>query len=79
MEKVDINRRVDEIRKRAQENGGKTLPAIKSGEKICPFSLSSGGLPCGAWCQLYRPGKSKYACPLQEIPTISWNTRKGGK
>jgi hypothetical protein len=46
------------------------------GKKICPF-MSSGKdiVPCSPACMLYREGKqgSKYQCPFQELPNMSWN------
>ena len=80
MEKADIKKRVDKMRDDAKKNNKGQQKAksieLKPGEKICPFSLGVGGLPCGGWCQLHRSGKTAFACPLQEIPTIGWNTRK---
>ena len=70
---------------KAKENPGKN-PEEKKIEgkvekkiegKICPFSLASGkARQCGNWCQLYREGKKFFSCPLQEVSTISWNTRR---
>lgn len=84
MEKTDFEKRMSNLRKFVGENGGSgdyknpgevAEEAKKADVKICPFSIAAGGFPCGEWCALYRKGKIKWACPLQEIPSISWNTR----
>lgn len=88
MEKAEIKSRVNSIREgaendrkkngyKAKESPGEKKPEKNFEGKVCPFSLVSGkARRCGNWCQLYREGKEKFACPLQELSTISWNTRK---
>lgn len=92
MEKAEIKLRIDSLREGAEKDReknnykAKKNPVEKKAEekpkkkfvgKVCPFSLASGkARQCGNWCQLHRDRDSKFACPLQEISTISWNTRK---
>ncbi len=46
-------------------------------KKICPFmSDLKNHVACRSDCQLYRANRNGFECPLQELQSISWNTRK---
>ena len=48
-------------------------------KKICPFmSTGENKVLCNSECKLFRPGKSKFECVLQELQSISWNTKGAG-
>lgn len=45
---------------------------------ICPFSMGNPNGPqvCNPNCKLFRGGRPGYECYIQELQSISWNTRK---
>ena len=44
---------------------------------ICPFmSTPDREVSCTPRCKLYRQARKGYECYLQEMQSISWNTRK---
>ena len=80
MEKVDYKKRAADLKKEvsknkvAEEESGK----ICINEKICPFMTSPDKqVACTSQCKIYRTNKKKaYACPISELPCISFNTKK---
>ena len=46
-------------------------------DKICPFMSSSAGyVSCTPQCKLYKMGHKRFECMIQELASISWNTKK---
>ena len=45
--------------------------------KFCPFmSTPDKKCSCDPSCRLYREGKNtKFTCPMQEFPTMSWHLK----
>ena len=50
---------------------------VKAVPPICPFmSTPEKQVSCTPDCKLFRQGRRGYECYLQELQSISWNTRK---
>lgn len=69
MEKAEIDKRVNILRKNAKKNndGDSKNP----NDKECPFSSKV----CSSHCKLFRSNRQGYECPFQEIPSMSWNLK----
>ena len=70
MEKADIEKRIETLRKSSQNNPDKNN--LKNpNEKECPFR----DMACGPHCRLFRNRKG-YECPFMEIGPISFNFKE---
>lgn len=68
-----------EHRGKSPPQGSKLVPQ-RAQPPICPFmSNIAAEVSCTPDCKLFRSARRGYECYIQELQSISWNTRVDGK